>query len=305
MNTRVISCVVALTAAVSPTDILRAQSYDLSWYSADCGGGQSLSPAGDIELLGTIGQPDAGAMTGGTYAMTGGFWAVVATDTLCPFSRSPLPDLIGVEVSTKNRFLSFRVGDTGQTQAIRVTFTELLAPFATWNGATLWVGAPFDVSEVGGKDDITPPTFRAALLQCDPFVMDWSRLGVVHVLHEGIVPNSVYGVQVINSACALGAEEGFSEALVLPTTAWGDAVGVFDAGTGTWTAPNGTVDVPFDVVALLDKFANRPGAPIKSRADIEPAMIDFKINITDVTRALDAFTGAPFPFLPGSVPCAD
>ncbi len=46
--------------------------YDLSWNTMDGGGGRSS--AGQYTLDGTIGQPDAGMMTGGTYALTGGFW---------------------------------------------------------------------------------------------------------------------------------------------------------------------------------------------------------------------------------------
>lgn len=47
--------------------------YDLTWSTID-GGGETFSTGGDYELGGTIGQPDAGAMTGGDYALTGGFW---------------------------------------------------------------------------------------------------------------------------------------------------------------------------------------------------------------------------------------
>ena len=46
---------------------------DLSWYSMDAGGEMSSS-GGDFELSGTIGQPDAGAMEGGDFVLTGGFW---------------------------------------------------------------------------------------------------------------------------------------------------------------------------------------------------------------------------------------
>ena len=38
------------------------------------GGGRMNSSGGDYELSGTIGQPDAGQMTGDGYALTGGFW---------------------------------------------------------------------------------------------------------------------------------------------------------------------------------------------------------------------------------------
>ena len=38
------------------------------------GGGVMRSTGGDFELSGTIGQPDAGVMTGGEFQLTGGFW---------------------------------------------------------------------------------------------------------------------------------------------------------------------------------------------------------------------------------------
>ena len=47
--------------------------YDLSWYSID-GGGAMLSTGGSYSLSGTIGQPDAGALSGGGYTLNGGFW---------------------------------------------------------------------------------------------------------------------------------------------------------------------------------------------------------------------------------------
>jgi hypothetical protein len=61
------------TAAVLP-------DYDLSWHTID-GGGVMRSTGGNFELSGTIGQPDAGAMTGGNFTLTGGFWfEVIASD---------------------------------------------------------------------------------------------------------------------------------------------------------------------------------------------------------------------------------
>ena len=46
---------------------------DLSWYTID-GGGQISSTGGGFELSATIGQPDAGQMSGGNFQLTGGFW---------------------------------------------------------------------------------------------------------------------------------------------------------------------------------------------------------------------------------------
>jgi hypothetical protein len=54
----------------------RAQSggpYDLSWSTIDGGGATPLA-GGDFTLGGTTGQPDAGAVHGGPFAVLGGFW---------------------------------------------------------------------------------------------------------------------------------------------------------------------------------------------------------------------------------------
>jgi hypothetical protein len=54
-----------------------AQSYTIDWYKIAGGGGTSTG--GVYAVSGTIGQPDAsGAMTGGNYSMTGGFWSLIS-----------------------------------------------------------------------------------------------------------------------------------------------------------------------------------------------------------------------------------
>lgn len=54
-----------------------AQSYSINWYKVAGGGGTSTN--GPYSLSGTIGQADAsGAMTGGNYSLTGGFWALIS-----------------------------------------------------------------------------------------------------------------------------------------------------------------------------------------------------------------------------------
>ena len=54
-----------------------AQSYAIDWYKIAGGGGTGTG--GVYSVSGTIGQPDAsGAMTGGSYSMTGGFWSLIS-----------------------------------------------------------------------------------------------------------------------------------------------------------------------------------------------------------------------------------
>ena len=56
---------------------LHAQSYSVDWFTIDGGGGTSTG--GVYSVSGTIGQPDAGGpMTGGNFALTGGFWSLIA-----------------------------------------------------------------------------------------------------------------------------------------------------------------------------------------------------------------------------------
>ena len=51
--------------------------YDLTWSTID-GGGYMVSTGGSYSLGGTIGQPDAGALSGGSYTLAGGFWGGAA-----------------------------------------------------------------------------------------------------------------------------------------------------------------------------------------------------------------------------------
>ena len=47
-----------------------AQPYGVDWHSVDGGGGQSMG--GNFSITGTVGQPDAGSLSGGTFSINGG-----------------------------------------------------------------------------------------------------------------------------------------------------------------------------------------------------------------------------------------
>ena len=54
-----------------------AQQFSIDWYKVAGGGGTSTG--GVYSVSGTIGQPDAsGAMSGGNYSLTGGFWSLIS-----------------------------------------------------------------------------------------------------------------------------------------------------------------------------------------------------------------------------------
>lgn len=70
-----ILAVAGLLVLLAGGAMLQAQTgggYDLSWFTIDGGGGSSSSAS--YSVSGTIGQPDAGTLEGGSYELQGGFW---------------------------------------------------------------------------------------------------------------------------------------------------------------------------------------------------------------------------------------
>ena len=71
---------------VTATASIAWSQYSVPWSTIDGGGASAPNAAagGSFEVAGTIGQPDASSfaapMSGGTYSLVGGFWAV-ATPT--------------------------------------------------------------------------------------------------------------------------------------------------------------------------------------------------------------------------------
>ena len=51
-------------------------NFTIDWYSVDGGGGSSTG--GTFTVTGTIGQPDAGKISGGGFGIDSGFWAIIA-----------------------------------------------------------------------------------------------------------------------------------------------------------------------------------------------------------------------------------
>ncbi|MBI1841439.1 MAG: hypothetical protein HYR88_11390 [Verrucomicrobia bacterium] len=60
-------------ALVSSPQDARSQNFSIDWSTLDGGGG--VSSGGGYTVSGTIGQPDAGVMTGGDFVVSGGFWS--------------------------------------------------------------------------------------------------------------------------------------------------------------------------------------------------------------------------------------
>ena len=71
-----VALLVMLVGVASAVYAQTGGGYDLTWSTID-GGGAMFSTGGGYSLGGTIGQPDMGALSGGGYALNGGFWSGV------------------------------------------------------------------------------------------------------------------------------------------------------------------------------------------------------------------------------------
>jgi hypothetical protein len=84
-----------------------SQSYSIDWYKISGGGGTSSN--GQYVVSGTIGQHDAGgAMNGGNYSVTGGFWSLFAVQT-------PGAPLLTITYSGNQAIVSWPSSVTGWT----------------------------------------------------------------------------------------------------------------------------------------------------------------------------------------------
>jgi hypothetical protein len=83
---------VLLWLAVS---VVEAQTnYTIDWFTIDGGGGTSTG--GVFAVSGTVGQPDAGTMSGGSHTLQGGFWSIVAA------GQTPGAPLLSIFRTTTN-----------------------------------------------------------------------------------------------------------------------------------------------------------------------------------------------------------
>ena len=252
--------------------------------------------------------PDILDTLDGTSADCDGNGVLDECDNVCLGSDAPQQS---AAVVATNRYLSFDARNDGCFTALRVIPVDLPQGFESFTDVPMWVTGLHSVCQ--NPRSTEPPCSQAtgfsnpelwtATLGCAPEYRDWGAVGLLHVSDDIIVPGGSYSVQVVNRTCEASLEGSFSAPLVVSTSRWGDIGGPFDPTTGRWAAPDDRVDVVFDAVAILGKFANEAGAPSKQRADIQPAVPDRIIDILDVVFVIDAFRGSTYPFEPVSAPC--
>ena len=137
MKAKIILLVSSLVLAFSA----RAQNYSIDWFTIDGGGGTSTGSV--YSVSGTIGQPDAGHMSGGSYTIDGGFWGIIAA------IQVPGSPLLRVVLSSTNTVVvAWPSPSTG--------FSLQQNPAV---GTTNWSGVTNNVLVVGSENQviIAPP----------------------------------------------------------------------------------------------------------------------------------------------------
>ena len=117
-----------------------AQNYSIDWFTIDGGGGTSTG--GVYSVSGTIGQPDAGHLSGGNYTIDGGFWGIIAA-----IQTPGAPLLRVVLTSTNTVIVAWPVASTGFSLQQNASL-----------GTTNWAGVT-NVSVVGSEKQflVSPP----------------------------------------------------------------------------------------------------------------------------------------------------
>jgi len=139
----------AMMLVALPT-IARAQSagpFDLSWSTIDPGGGTSA--AGQFELTGTIGQPDAAlaSLTGGPFSLTGGFWSSLSV------VQTPGAPFLKIKLIGANAVLSWPLNTSG----FFLQETPSLSP-------PVWISTPQPIVDTATEHTVTLPA--AGLMKC-------------------------------------------------------------------------------------------------------------------------------------------
>lgn len=178
----------------------------------------------------------------------------------------------------KNRYLTFSPNNGTSLVAIAV---ELVSSsiFPASTGMLGWVSVP----DANGVSKVVPDRMERV----------WPE-AMVHLGDCKIVPDSVYRLRA-----EIEGATGFTTAETTVATAarpwpkyWCDCVGSFN---GTWSAPNGLVNVD-DLSAVIQAFQRLPASPPITWVDVHPESPNDLINFADVQVIVKGFLGDPYPF---------
>jgi hypothetical protein len=115
--------------------------YSLDWSTTDGGGGTSTG--GVYSVTGTIGQPDAGKMSGGNFTLHGGFWGLIAA------VQTPGAPWLTIEQTATNSVVvwwplaaeGWVLEWTNRLDAVSAPWPQVSPPYQT-NATQAWIVEP-------------------------------------------------------------------------------------------------------------------------------------------------------------------
>jgi len=121
------------------TSLVHAQQYSIDWSTIASGGNTSTGAA--YSITGTIGQPDAGTMSAGNYALTGGFWSFLSV------VQTPGAPLLSLSLTATNTaVISWPSPSAGfaleQTPALDTPAWTAVTNIVQTDGSLNWVVVP-------------------------------------------------------------------------------------------------------------------------------------------------------------------
>jgi hypothetical protein len=138
MKTKLISFCLLIS-----TLCLRAwgQGYSIDWSTVDGGGGTSTG--GVYTVSSTIGQPDAGRMSGGNFTLDGGFWGLIAA------VQTPGAPWLTIERTVTNSVVvwwplpadGWVLEWTNRLDAVAAPWPQISPPYQT-NATQAWIVEP-------------------------------------------------------------------------------------------------------------------------------------------------------------------
>lgn len=140
MKTKLIGTILSTLALLRITSTVFAQNggtYDLTWFTIDGGGGASTG--GVYTVSGTVGQPDAGVLSGGNFTLAGGFWAAVQTAG-APVLRAVLSGG-AVVISWDKPATGFVLEQTSGLPGPPASWSFVPFPYQT-NATHIWITVP-------------------------------------------------------------------------------------------------------------------------------------------------------------------
>lgn len=133
MKTKILLCAATLFLTTSS----HGQQYSIDWHTID--GGGSTSTGGVYSVSGTIGQPDAGLLSGGSYTLVGGFWGIVSA------VQAPGAPPLSIERIGANVRVFWPKPSTGfvldQSLAVTGVWSQVSFPYTT-NAADIGITVP-------------------------------------------------------------------------------------------------------------------------------------------------------------------